>query len=195
MDAKAALRSRFRAERQSLSLGFRQKASQTAAQHLLKGLAQLAPNPAQTPILGVYFAVGSELDPAPLLPLLEASGWRYALPRLGSAPRSMDFVSWRPGEPLKKNAHKIPEPVAGELIPPEKLTALLLPLVAFDALGTRLGQGGGFYDVYCTRYSGPRIGWAFACQRNTDALPREALDIPLTHLTTEGGFFSFPLAR
>ena len=70
---------------------------------------------------------------------------------------------------------------------------MLLPLVAYDLSGTRLGMGGGYYDRYIDALAHrPRlIGIAFQVQQSEDALPCEPWDIPLDGVITEQGFYRF----
>ena len=71
---------------------------------------------------------------------------------------------------------------------------MLVPLVAFDSLGHRLGMGGGYYDRYLPRLSPecPLIGVAFACQHTDAPLPREAWDVPLHAVVTENAVLEWP---
>ena len=73
----------------------------------------------------------------------------------------------------------VPEPVEGRIVPPEELAAVLVPMVAFDAAGNRLGRGGGFYDRYlplCT--AAKKIGIAYAEQR-VEKVVTEIHDVPM----------------
>ena len=65
------------------------------------------------------------------------------------------------------------------------IDVFLVPGVAFDKQGYRLGRGGGFYDRYLQDCKGLKIGIAFSCQVSKAALPRESHDIPMDMLITE----------
>jgi 5-formyltetrahydrofolate cyclo-ligase len=101
------------------------------------------------------------------------------------------FVGWRPGGELRRNRFGIGEP-RGPRLPWRRLDLVLLPLVAFDAGGGRLGMGGGFYDRTFAALRARRgqwqrpalVGLAHGFQR-VAALPREAWDVPLAAVATE----------
>lgn len=144
--------------------------------------------------IGAYLPADGEIDPLPLLHAALATGKRCYLPVLHPfAGPSLWFCEWREGDPLIPNRFAIPEPVPQHR-PPHRawqLDLLLVPLVAFDARGNRLGMGGGYYDrtlAYLrlrSHWRRPRvIGLAHALQR-VDALPQNAWDIPVDGVITE----------
>lgn len=138
--------------------------------------------------VGVYLAVGSELDTAPLIRALRRSGRSVFVPRIDRAGR-MAFV--RPGAPraLRKNRHGIAEPGRATDRADRRLDLLVVPLLAFDAAGNRLGAGGGYYDRWLARCAPGRpyrLGYAFAVQAET-ALPAQPWDQPLDAVVTERG--------
>lgn len=114
------------------------------------------------------------------------------LPTIG-ADGTMRFRRWRPGELLHAGPFAIAQPAeTSPAVEPESLDAALLPMLAFDAAGTRLGSGAGYYDrafaFRIGRAPPPRlIGIAFAAQQ-VDALPRDAWDVPLDAVVTEHGW-------
>jgi 5-formyltetrahydrofolate cyclo-ligase len=144
--------------------------------------------------IGAYLAADGELDPLPLLHAALAAGKRCFLPVLHPfAGPSLWFCEWRDGDPLVPNRFAIPEPMPHRRQPHRawQLDLLLVPLVAFDARGNRLGMGGGYYDrtlAYLRQRSHwhrPRVfGLAHALQR-VDALPKNAWDIPVDGVITE----------
>jgi 5-formyltetrahydrofolate cyclo-ligase len=95
-----------------------------------------------------YFPVHDELDPVPLLEAQYARGLRTALPVVQSGP-DLVFREWAPGAPLKRGKFGLKQPEAGsaELIP----DIVLVPLLAFDRKGGRLGYGAGYYDAALRR--------------------------------------------
>lgn len=142
--------------------------------------------------IGVYLAADGELDPVPALLASDNPPRTLYLPIL---PRHADavlhFAIWKPGEPLTPNRYEIGEPPLKHrrLAPLWSLDVLLMPLVAFDAAGNRLGMGGGFYDralaALARQPKRPRLlGIAHAFQQ-TDRLPAAPWDQPLDGVITD----------
>jgi 5-formyltetrahydrofolate cyclo-ligase len=152
---------------------------------LRKGLRALR---AASRRVALYLAVRSELGTAPLLAALLRRGVHLYLPRL--APAGMQFVRIHRHSPLRPNGHGIRQPLRGPRCSARRLDVILLPLVAFDRRGTRLGAGGGHYDRALARrppYRRPlRVGYAYALQC-CDELPREPWDVRLDAVITDRG--------
>jgi 5-formyltetrahydrofolate cyclo-ligase len=137
-----------------------------------------------TPV-GGYWPVGSEIDSRPLMAAFAKAGREIALPRLDRREGPARFLAWSAGDSLTPDAFGIPSPLAGarELRP----ALLLVPLLAFDRRGRRLGQGAGIYDriLAALRPQGPvAIGLAHAVQE-MDAVPAGPLDATLDWVVTE----------
>lgn len=136
-----------------------------------------------------YLAMPGELDPAPLLQALVRHGHPVALPVVVARDAPLAFRAWQPGLALEPGVLGIPVPPASSpLVVPD---VLLVPLIAFDALGRRLGQGGGYYDrtLARRRAEGPAVvalGLAFAVQEVPE-VPEEAFDERLDGIITEAG--------
>ncbi|HTQ15265.1 MAG TPA: 5-formyltetrahydrofolate cyclo-ligase [Rhizomicrobium sp.] len=140
-------------------------------------------------VVAGYWPVRDEADPRALLAALDAP---LALPRIEG--RALSFRRWREGDALVDNRHGIAEPRAdAERVTPH---VLLVPLLAFDAAGHRLGYGGGYYDraLEALGTNVTAIGVAYAGQEGP-ALPREAHDRPLDAIITERGFRRFTTRR
>lgn len=137
-------------------------------------------------VISVYIAMGDELDPEPLARNLLAAGASLCLPVVEMRAQPLVFRAWVPGDPLVRD-------VAGCLAPLPTAPAtdpdlILTPLLAFDRVGTRLGQGGGYYDrTFEARTHVARIGLAYADQE-VERLPAEAHDMSLQGVLTERGF-------
>ncbi|MEO3428872.1 5-formyltetrahydrofolate cyclo-ligase [Pelagibius sp. CAU 1746] len=139
-------------------------------------------------VVSGYWPMGDEIDPRPLMAALDAFGCRLALPAIRAAGQPLDFRAWRPGDALQPAGFGTQEPPAtAEALRPG---LLLVPLLAFDGAGYRLGYGGGFYDrsLALLRKAGDilAVGLAYADQQ-VPAVPREATDQPLDLVVTEGG--------
>ena len=130
----------------------------------------------------------NEIDVLPLMARLAGEGWRTALPVVAGRDRPLVFRAWAPGEPTVAGAWSIPVPP--DSAPEVEPDVLLVPMLAFDRSGFRLGYGGGFYDrtLSALRAAKPvvAVGVAFAGQEMAE-VPREAHDEPLDWILTEHG--------
>jgi 5-formyltetrahydrofolate cyclo-ligase len=179
---KAELRQTMRMRRRDLA-ALAPGAAEAAALHL-----PLDDLPAFAVVAG-YHALGSELSAWPTLRRLAAQGARIALPVASAPDAPLIFRAWSADQPLAPDAMTIPSPTgAAETLIPQLLIA---PLLAFDAAGYRLGQGGGYYDrtLKALRSQGPVfvIGLAYAGQK-IERVPREPHDQPLDAILTETGY-------
>lgn len=95
---------------------------------------------------------------------------------------------------MELNRWGIPEPKCPvDFVPPMMLDMVLVPLLAFDSTGNRLGYGKGYYDQFLSmvRPNCPKIGLAFEFQKVDSALPAEPHDIPLDYIITEKNVYRF----
>jgi len=146
--------------------------------------------------IGLYWPADGEPDVRALAEHAWSQGKRIYLPvvRQGGA---MRFAPWLRGGKLRRNRYGIPEPVdAQRLVAAARLDMLVMPLVAFDARGNRLGMGGGYYDralAGCRRIP-VLVGAAFSLQQAT-AIPAQPWDIPMEFVITERGLRAMRRAR
>ena len=136
--------------------------------------------------VALYRAMGSELDTDALAVALHQAGRRLCLPVVIERDAAMIFRAWAPGEPLELDAAGCPAPLplAAEVRP----DLIVTPLLAFDAFGGRLGQGGGYYDrTFAERPDTTRIGFGYAGQA-VDRLALEPHDMRLNGVLTEEGW-------
>jgi 5-formyltetrahydrofolate cyclo-ligase len=137
-----------------------------------------------------FCAIGDEIDPLLLLTKLSADGHQVCLPVMQGRGLPLLFRAWKPGDPMKATLWGIGEPLPSA--PYVEPGVLLVPLLAFDPMGYRLGYGGGFYDrtLANLRERGPviAIGLAFDEQR-VDAVPHVDYDQRLDWVLTPSGPF------
>lgn len=170
-----------------------------AAQKKRRGLADegfalaIAPFAEDLPItpgmiVGGYHALPEEADPSLLLARLVELGCQAAFPRVTARDQPLEFHHVPEGEVLEPGSFGIPEPL--KHWPKARPDLLLVPLLAFDAEGYRLGHGGGFYDRTLALLKVPAIGIAYAGQE-VASLPRGAHDMALNMIVTEQGIRRF----
>lgn len=140
-------------------------------------------------IIGGYAAIDGELELAPLFQRLHRMGKQLALPVIENRRGAMRFYRYEPGARLIRNRYGIAEPgVTAD--PIRRLDLLLVPLVAFDDTGNRLGMGGGYYDRFATQHRCRMIGVGHEVQR-AETLPAADWDQPLTGVITEATWQAF----
>ncbi len=147
------------------------------------------------PVLGAstvsaFYPYQTEIDTRPLLGVLAADGWMTCLPVVVARHQPLEFRRWYPGEPTEPGKWNIPVPLpTSETAEPD---VLLVPLLAFDRKGFRLGYGGGFYDMTLAKLRAAKkviaIGVAYAGQE-VASVPRDEMDQPLDYVMTEREVF------
>ncbi|MGQ0585759.1 MAG: 5-formyltetrahydrofolate cyclo-ligase [Gammaproteobacteria bacterium] len=157
----------------------RSRAALRAARHLVR-LARAC----GARHVAAYLALAEEMATQPAIRLLRRHGCRVYVPKLAGA--RLRFAPLRGA--LRRNRFRIAEPVAGRR--PPRLDLVVMPLVAFDASGARLGMGGGYYDrLLAGTRSGRRplrVGLAFAAQEIA-SVPAGCDDARLDAIVTERG--------
>jgi 5-formyltetrahydrofolate cyclo-ligase len=137
-------------------------------------------------IVSAFYPYRSEIDTRPLLGFLAGEGWTTCLPIVLGEGLPLEFRRWLPGEPTIKGAMNIDRP--GENAPIVEPDVLIVPMLAFDARGFRLGYGGGFYDRTLAKLRAKKtivaIGAAYAAQQ-VEHVPHDAHDQPLDYVMTE----------
>jgi 5-formyltetrahydrofolate cyclo-ligase len=141
--------------------------------------------------LSGYVAFRGELDPAPALLAAQAVGFTVALPRIDTVqPPRLCFHQTRGEDELTAGPHGLREPMAScAEVPVESLDVMLVPGLAFDAAGRRLGHGGGYYDDAGRRLRAGRpdalmIGVCYDFQV-VDSCPADERDVPVDLIVTE----------
>lgn len=192
---KAELRRAVIARRDALDLDVRAAKSAAICARLVELLDRLGTTAPHT--VAVYAAMGSEVDPAAFAAAAIARGWRVAYPCMLSASDAatcgqrmcMRAVSAGDASEAPFVAHPTRAFTAMDIdsdhfpvVPAKALDMVIVPLVAFDRTGARLGYGGGCYDRYLPTLSPACqiIGIAFDEQR-VDGVPTDVHDLPLPH--------------
>ena len=140
--------------------------------------------------LSGYLPIRTEIDPLPAMAEAAAHGL-VGVPVIQGRDMPLRFSRWQPDCALRDGPFGASVPLVDDFFEPE---ILIVPLVAFDIQGGRLGYGGGFYDrsLEMLRNSRPTlaIGFAFDAQQ-ADDLPLEATDQPLDMMVTESRILQF----
>ncbi len=182
----------MRARRRALSAAELRAASQRIARHILSA-GRLRPGQR----IAIYVARGGEVDPAPLARALLQRGCSLWLPRITSMRGAR--MSFAPALPRRRlNRLGIPEPRTCQRLAAHWLHIVVLPLVAFDSSGNRLGQGAVYYDralafrLRRRTWRGPwLLGLAHRFQQCA-VLGRGRYDVSLDAVATEDGLIRFP---
>jgi 5-formyltetrahydrofolate cyclo-ligase len=187
-DAKAALRRDALARRDRLPAGVRAAAAQTIASR---------PFPVVLPpgtIVSGFMPMKSEINPVPLMRALAEAGARLALPVVAGRGQPLTMRAYAFGDALASGPWGIrePKPDAPEVSP----DVLLVPLLAFDRRGHRIGYGAGYYDMTITALRAKKpvtaIGIAYAAQE-VDAVPATPRDARLDLVLTEREMIAIPV--
>ena len=183
---KRDLRQSAKALRQALARRQPEAGKQLAAQ----AFPPLPLHPSQPgPVVGFYYPLAAEMDALPLVRLLAAHGCTLALPVVVAREAPLLFRRYAFGDLLATGLMNVQQPLADA--EPLRPDWLLMPLLAFDRQGRRLGYGGGYYDrtLAALRAAGPvlAIGLAYAGQE-VAAVPAGPRDARLDAVATEQAF-------
>jgi 5-formyltetrahydrofolate cyclo-ligase len=189
---KASVRSKIKQERRRLGREF----CHNAALSLLEQF-QISKilNPFQH--IAVYLSHDNEMGLGPLIQELWVQDKKVYLPVLHpDRQNELCFIPYTQSTLLKPNKYGILEPeyIASQIIELSSLDAVLMPLIAFDRQGHRLGTGGGYYDRTFSSAKTAKapllIGCAYQFQFY-DMLPAEAHDVPMDSVVTEQQIYQF----
>jgi 5-formyltetrahydrofolate cyclo-ligase len=143
--------------------------------------------------ISAYMPIKAEMDPLPLFEVLRERGYTLLMPRVIPDHTLLEFRTWEPEMPMIRSIYGIEEPDPGYstvMIP----DFFLLPLLAFDRQGHRLGYGAGYYDQTFGQMKGKipfkAIGVAYEMQYY-DEVPFEMHDYPLDMCVTEQKVYTF----
>jgi len=179
-DSKAALRREAMARRDALPPDARQAAAEAIAARPFP--LAIAPGT----IVSGFMPLKSEINPLPLMRKLAGQGARLALPVVAGRGKPLVMREWNFGEPLATGVWGIREPKPeAAVVEPD---ILLVPLLAFDRAGHRIGYGAGYYDLTLAQLRARKpviaVGLAFAAQE-VPAVPATLRDARLDLVLTE----------
>lgn len=192
-DAKAHLRQQIRAQRKALAQNpqGREELARAYGRELLEHLASY-----QTPgTLAAFLPLPTEPPIQPALVAAAQAGWQLLLPRI-SGSGQLAWVAWEPSQPLASGPLGLAEPAGPDLGSQafHQAQLQLVPALALDRQGRRLGQGGGYYDRLLAQPSqGQKLGVVFA-QEILPTLPLDPWDAQLPAALTQEGICRFEKA-
>ena len=141
-------------------------------------------------IVSFYIPTGTEISPWPIIENLQGNGIQFCVPVVTGSRMPLVFREWVSDCSMVNGAFGISVPKNGADLCPD---LLICPLLAFDAQGSRLGYGGGYYDRTLAHLGSRKkifsIGLAFEIQYYGTKLPTEPTDIRLDRILTDRGFF------
>lgn len=180
-EQKATLRRQAHSARAALADDFRAEAAQAVAGFFFDQVAFGAED-----VVAGYWRIRDELDCRPILIRLMDSGQKLVLPVVMGEAAPLDLRVWEADAPLYEAGFGTLAP--SDLAPRAVPDLVLMPLLGFDAAGTRLGYGGGYYDRTLASLARKPllIGLAFSAQE-LSPIPRQDHDVPLDAVVTENG--------
>jgi 5-formyltetrahydrofolate cyclo-ligase len=180
---KEAARERARAIRCRLSPGEISSLSAAIKLHLQEIID------GESPVM-VYASKPGEVDTHGLIAGLLARGTEVVVPIIEQETRTLRLSYLRDPEVLRPSTFSVPEPIGCEIpVRPSTIDLVVVPMIAFDRRGFRLGYGAGYYDRFLSAH--PRmtkIGVAFSCLE-VEAVPADENDVPMDIIVTEEGVF------
>lgn len=145
-------------------------------------------------VIAGYLPIRTEIDPRPVMAQMAAHG-PVAVPIITGKAMPLAFRAWQPDCALVSGPFGTLAPREGAALVPR---VVIVPMLAFDRAGHRLGYGGGYYDrtLAGLRAAGDvlAVGFAYASQETPAPLPTEPTDARLDMLVTEAGVLHFPPA-
>jgi 5-formyltetrahydrofolate cyclo-ligase len=176
---KQELRRTLLAKRQGLTNTVVRKLSHAACERLQTFVNENNPS-----TIFLYFPVNQEVD---LRALLTSQQRRFAFPVIDTGNLSMQFYYWNLGHPLRKNGLRIDEPIPSvdSEATPGKNDLIVVPALAADRSGYRLGYGKGYYDRYLAQHPGISTVTVVFSDFLVEQVPRDQFDVRLDHVITD----------
>jgi 5-formyltetrahydrofolate cyclo-ligase len=186
--SKPALRDQAFAQRMTIPPDEQQAAALAMRDNFLKSLYL----PKGTSISG-YMPIKSEISPLPLFDVLMERGYALLMPRVIPNDTVLEFRTWNRKTPMTRSLYGIeePDPAHSAVSIPD---LFILPLLAFDGQGNRLGYGAGYYDQTFSRLRGKVsfrvVGVGYEAQRH-ETVPHESHDYRLDMCITDKNVYTF----
>ena len=162
-------------------------AAKQAAQQMIENFLRDVLPLKEGAVIAGYWPVHGEIHVLPLLVQLQHKGYACALPQMGQKNMPLVFRSWNEKTPMRTNAYQIkePDPAKSPIVRPD---VLIVPMLAFDAAGHRLGYGMGFYDATLRQLKaqGPvlAVGVAYDVQK-VEKVPAESTECLMDIIVTD----------
>lgn len=182
-NSKRELRKKYKTLRDSLGTEKKQELDSKICQHVLSILPQ------QPSVWTAYVATRNEVDPQWIINN-SSTEIRWAYPVVNN--ETMKFFVPNKSSELKTGVYGIPEPDPqfSTEIQRDEIDGCLVPGLAFDRQGMRLGSGKGFYDRFLFQFRGVTVGLAYGFQLSNEPLPQDSTDVPVQFVATEDGILS-----
>lgn len=181
VESKRALRAEMLAARLRIPPAEREASSRAVAERVAS-----LPAFAAARTLALYPAMGAEVDTAEIARRALAAGKRLAWPRVQPGALALTFAACLPGDLVPGPSGTREPPPEAPAVPLPEIDCVLVPGLAFDPRGLRLGRGRGHYDATLAALPrrAARVGLAFEAQLVAE-VPRESHDAPLDAVVTE----------
>lgn len=179
---KQAARAALRAVRKNLTDEYKRQSSSSICAHLLEVIEMLGAD-----CVLLFAPIGGEPDVMPLAEMLLSNGTNVFFPVSLTENIQLEFYRITSISELSIGAYGIREPSRGlPIFHSSKNAVCIVPALAFDRRGMRLGYGKGYYDRFLSTFEGKSIGAVYS-KLLFDRLPTDRYDVPVNMIITEGG--------
>lgn len=187
--AKLAARSRALARRAQAHVTHGPAAAQALSRRFMDALGT---SMGRGVTVSLFWPMGDEIDVRPLMAVLADHGTVLALPVMQGRDRPLLFRRWQPGDELVRAVFGVDEPL--ESAPEVRPDIVVVPLLAFDGAGNRLGYGGGYYDRTLAKLRADGVVLAVGVaydEQKADRVPADLSDQPLDMVVTDRRIYDF----
>lgn len=185
MNTKDLIRSQVKEALEALTAEVYTQASQQIADHLIG-----SPYWREAGVIALTISRELEVDTYGIIRQAWAQGKRVAIPRADFSKKTLTFYEINHFAQLEKRAFGLKEPIPEKcpIVPVNEMDLVVVPGLAFDRFGGRLGYGGGFYDRFLPNVRAKTVALAFPCQL-LPAVPTEEHDRKVDYIIEPRGFF------